>query len=96
MIGQNFDQTPEYFDVVGGNSELRAETSDTWTAGIVLRPSVVPKLTVSVDYYNIAVSDYIDTVGVANILNLCYSQALSSYCSLLEWLLGNRTTDSRQ
>jgi outer membrane receptor protein involved in Fe transport len=84
LIGQNFDQTPEYFDVVGGNSGLRAETSDTWTGGIVLRPSVVPKLNLSVDYYHISIKDYIDEVGVGNILNLCYTQGLGSYCNLIE------------
>lgn len=59
----------------GGNSNLQEEQSDTYTIGVVFRPSFVPGLNLTVDYYRIKVDDYIAELagGVNNILDLCYN-----------------------
>lgn len=59
----------------GGNPELEEEKSDTYTLGIVFQPSFVPRLNVTVDYYNIKVKNYITELGggLNNVLNLCYN-----------------------
>lgn len=69
----------------GGNPNLQEEVSDSYTAGIVVRPSMIPGLTLTVDYFNIKVKGSIATLGggLANSLNLCYNviQNISSqYC----------------
>ncbi|PHQ62899.1 MAG: TonB-dependent receptor [Sphingobium sp.] len=76
--------------ITGGNPDLREETSDTWTAGVVLQPSFLPRLTATVDYYHIKIDNYISTPGTANIIAACYGTASngwtpydSSYCSAL-------------
>ena len=76
--------------VTGGNPNLREETSDTWTAGVVLQPGFLPRFTATVDYYHISIDNYISTPGTANIIAACYGTAAngwtpydSSYCSLL-------------
>ena len=76
--------------VIGGNPNLREETSDTWTAGVVLQPGFLPRFTATVDYYHISIDNYISTPGTANIIAACYGTAAngwapydSSYCSLL-------------
>ena len=71
----------------GGNPDLQEETSDSYTAGVVIRPTAVPGLSMTVDYFNIKVKDYISTLGggLANSLNLCYNviQSLDSqYCQV--------------
>ena len=38
---------------VGGNPDLREEVARTWTAGVVLRPSFIPNLSLAVDWYDI-------------------------------------------
>lgn len=72
----------------GGNPNLQEETSDTYTFGAVIRPTFVPRLNISVDYFNIKVSDYISTLGggLNNTLNLCYNviQDINSvYCQAI-------------
>lgn len=72
----------------GGNPNLAEEKSDTITFGAVIRPSVVPGLNITVDYYNIKVDDYIATLGgsVDNTLKLCYYQIQdvnSRYCQAI-------------
>ncbi|KQM91474.1 hypothetical protein ASE70_15440 [Sphingomonas sp. Leaf22] len=56
----------------GGNPNLNVETSDSWTYGGVYRPSYVPGLSLSVDYYNIAVDQVISALSAQAIVNNCY------------------------
>ena len=72
----------------GGNPNLEEEVSDSYTAGVVLRPSFLPGFAATIDYYNIEVRGAIDVFGggLNNTLNLCYNvfQDISSpYCQVL-------------
>ncbi len=49
--------------ITGGNPDLFEETSDTWSVGAVIRPDFVPNLQITVDYYNIKISDAIAVFG---------------------------------
>lgn len=76
--------------ITGGNPNLREEKSDTWTTGVVLQPSFLPRFSLTVDYYHIKIDNYISTPGTANIIKACYGDQSngwtpydSSYCSLL-------------
>ncbi len=59
----------------GGNPDLKAETSDTFTVGAIFQPEFAEGLNITVDYFNIKITDAIDTLGggVSNILDLCYN-----------------------
>lgn len=65
-------QIPALF---GGNPDLGEETGTSYTFGLVLQPSYVPGLTITADYFNIEVEDYITIAGgsLQGLLNLCYS-----------------------
>lgn len=72
----------------GGNPNLNAEEADTWTAGVVIRPSFIPRLSITVDYFNISIGNAIATAGggAANILNLCYDtfqDPTNGFCQLI-------------
>ncbi len=74
--------------LVGGNPNLQEETADTYTAGIVFTPSFAPRLSVSLDYFNIKVDDYIAQAGgsIPGVVNLCYTvarDANSDLCRLI-------------
>ncbi|MFL6726202.1 MAG: TonB-dependent receptor domain-containing protein [Sphingomicrobium sp.] len=58
----------------GGNPNLKAETSDSWTFGGVLQPRFVPGFSASVDYYNIKLKNAIAFVGAQTVANACYDQ----------------------
>lgn len=62
--------------ILGGNPNLNEESSDTFTAGVILTPSFVPNLRVSVDYYSIELTGAIAPLagGVNSILDLCFNQ----------------------
>nr|WP_256731295.1 TonB-dependent receptor [Sphingomonas sp. dw_22] len=69
------------------NPDLKPEKSDAWTAGIVLTPSFIPRLTLAVDYYNIKITDGIAVAAYATlaIQQLCIASAPnydSPFCKL--------------
>ena len=69
----------------GGNPNLVPETSRTYTGGVVLTPSFIPGLTMSVDYYQIKLKNAITTISGSNtaIANICIaSGGTSPFCSL--------------
>lgn len=65
----------------GGNANLKPETADTVTYGVVFTPSFIPRLSVSVDYFDIDVADRIDTYGADNTLAACYQGNVALACS---------------
>ena len=66
----------------GGNPALKPETAETITAGMVFTPTAIENLVVSIDYFNIRVSDYISTIDPALIASQCVSTSSTYYCGL--------------
>lgn len=69
----------------GGNALLQEEKADSYTVGAVIQPRFIPRLNITVDYFNIKVEDYISTFGggLNNSLSLCYNEIQdinSVYC----------------
>ena len=74
----------QYNFLQGGNLELQPETSDTYTYGVVFQPSFLPKLAMSVDYFDIEILDTISTFGADNTLNACYFQNDQAACGRIQ------------
>ncbi|MET0588111.1 MAG: TonB-dependent receptor [Novosphingobium sp.] len=56
----------------GGNPDLDAEKSDTYTLGVVVDPPQVPGLTASVDYFNIKIKGAIEDTPPFLTMAACY------------------------
>ncbi|MEG3175591.1 TonB-dependent receptor [Sphingomonas sp. RB3P16] len=68
----------------GGNTAVKPETADTYTAGIVLTPRMIKNFTLSVDYFNIKVKDYISSVSPSLVISQCVATADPYYCGLFK------------
>lgn len=70
---ENFDARDEASIELlsGGNRNLREEKSRTTTIGFVWSPTFVDNLDVSVDYWDIEITDAIASTGAQQILNRC-------------------------
>jgi outer membrane receptor protein involved in Fe transport len=68
----------------GGNPNLQAETSSTYTIGGILTPEAVPGLTISVDYFNIRVEDFVGTIPPELSLNNCLETGDAFFCNLVQ------------
>lgn len=58
----------------GGNPNLKQEKAKTWTAGIVLNPRFLPGFTMSADWYDIRLTNAINTVDPQQLAELCVDQ----------------------
>jgi len=67
----------------GGNVNLSPEIADTTTVGVVLSPSFVPGLQLSVDYYDIKIEDVIIDPTAQEVVNACYQAGDQSKCDLI-------------
>lgn len=66
----------------GGNPFLKPEEADTYTAGIVLTPSFIKRLSLSVDYFDIKVKGYIGSIPVSQTISQCIATGNPFFCSL--------------
>jgi len=55
----------------GGNPDLFSEESDSYTVGFVWQPAFIDNFDLSLDYYNVEISDAIIFVTAQNILDNC-------------------------
>ena len=85
-VGQFVAPNPasQYNGLIGGNPNLVPEVADTYTAGVVLQPTFLPGLAISVDYFNIKLTGAIQGVGADTILAVCTASADPFACSLIQ------------
>ena len=72
--------------VAGGNPKLVPEVARNYTAGIVLTPTFIPDLTISVDYYQINLHNAIGAINGGGTQQLCEQTAPaynSPFCPLI-------------
>ena len=81
----------QYNGQLGGNPNLKPEISDTYTAGVVWRPDFISGLSVSLDYFDIKVDQFIGTVGANLILSQCLSGQNAGFCGLVHRAPGNNS-----
>jgi len=64
-----------YYDIIdvtsGGNPNLRPETSDSLTAGVVFQPKFIPGFDATIDYWDISIKDIITSFNAESIANFC-------------------------
>ena len=84
--GYNFIYSNSLLYESGGNPNLRAERSDSYTYGAVFQPHWVPGLSLTADYYNIRVQQAISSVDAQTIINQCYDLASlnNQFCALFK------------
>jgi len=94
----------QYNGLVGGNLNLKPETANTYSLGVVVTPRhFVPGLTLSADYFNIKVTNVITTIPQDTTLTQCIATGSPTLCPLVHrspgneslWLLPNGFVDDR-
>lgn len=72
--------TPQF---TGGNPALQPERAKTYSAGIVIEPSFVPRLHLSVDYYSISIKDAILSLTGQQIVDACVTLGQANLCDAI-------------
>jgi len=76
--------TARFPGVSGGNPDLGVETAETVTIGGVFRPSFVPRLSLTVDYWDVSLDDAIGSLTSQQIVNNCFDLSTfpNDFCAL--------------
>jgi len=71
--------------ISSGNKELDVETANTLTAGVVITPTAIENLELTFDYWDIKLSNMIDSFNVGTIVSSCPEQESldNQFCNLL-------------
>jgi len=77
-------QSPYAFYSGAGNNNVQPETAKTKTAGILYSPASVSGLTMGLDWFSIEIDNKITAISTTYILNQCYVQGVSSFCSSIK------------
>jgi outer membrane receptor protein involved in Fe transport len=71
-------------EIQEGNRNLVPETADTWTAGMVVQPSFLPRFSFSIDYFNIQVDNVIGSLGAPVLVAGC-DAGIALYCESVRY-----------
>lgn len=106
-VGQGVAGNPagQYNGLIGGNPDLKPEKATTKTFGVVIQPSFLPRLSLTVDYFDIKIADAIQPPSQDAILKDCVLNATATTtpfsCSLVHrdsagslWLTPNGFVDN--
>jgi len=79
--------------LTGGNPDLENEAANSWTAGVILRPRFIPRLSLTADYVSITLEKPIASLTVAQIASSCFDNPsfntadvlnANAFCSLIK------------
>jgi iron complex outermembrane receptor protein len=70
----------------GGNPEVQPENADTTTAGVVFQPRKIDRLSISVDWYKIDISDAIAQLTAQTIVNNCFGVSAPPDLTLCQYV----------
>lgn len=79
--------------LTGGNPNLENEAANSWTAGVILRPRFIPRLSMTADYVSITLEKPISSLTVAQIVSSCFDNPsfntadvlnANAFCSLVK------------
>jgi outer membrane receptor protein involved in Fe transport len=81
----------EFIQNFTGNPGLTPEIAKTYGIGAVFTPTFLPGFALSVDYFDIQVSDAIGSIGAQTTADLCFEQNIQSFCNSINYAPGSTT-----
>jgi iron complex outermembrane receptor protein len=81
--GSYVQANPQLPVITGGNNALRPETSKSWGAGVVWRPSFLRRFSVEANYFNIKVKGAIQAIDAEVLLGRCAGTGDALSCAAI-------------
>ena len=78
----NNNQLVQFLGIISGNPNLTPEEADTFSIGLIYEPSYIEGLRMSVDYYDIEITDAIGSVGVQDTVDRCF-EGNQTFCDAI-------------
>jgi len=78
---------------IGGNPNLGPEKAKIFTTGLVWEPPQLKGLALTLDYFNLAIKDAVQSEGVSVILANCYVRGDDNECAKVHRVAGTHVVD---
>jgi outer membrane receptor protein involved in Fe transport len=75
------NSTNQYNGRTGGNPNVKPETADTYTLGLVIEPT--RNLTITLDAFKLKIEDAIQSVNAQSVFTQCLTTGAPLYCGLI-------------
>ncbi|MDN4052958.1 TonB-dependent receptor [Massilia sp. YIM B02763] len=75
------NSTNQYNGRTGGNPNVKPETADTYTLGVVIEP--IKNLTITLDAFKLKIEDAIQSVNAQSVFTQCLTTGNPLYCGLI-------------
>lgn len=75
------NEANQYNTLGGGNPNLKPETADTYTIGLVITPEALPGFSATLDWYDIKISDVVGVLGADDVIQACALTGDADLCS---------------
>lgn len=84
-VGFTDPLSARFTGVTSGNPDLKEEEADTLTIGFVFQPTFLDGLSLSVDFWDIEITDAISAVSAQDIVDNCYDSPTfpNDFCALI-------------
>jgi outer membrane receptor protein involved in Fe transport len=76
-------QVQTIFGYTGGNPDLKAEATDTFTVGATFTPRFLDRFILTADYYSIKVKNAVSSVDPQTSVDQCFETGSANFCSLV-------------
>jgi outer membrane receptor protein involved in Fe transport len=83
VFGYTLAQVQTIFGLVGGNQNLHAEATNTFTAGASITPRFLRNFLLTADYYTIKVKNAVATVDPQTAVSECFNTGNPDFCNLV-------------
>jgi len=83
---QSLSNQRSFHQSIVGNTDLKNERSNAWSAGLILNPRFIPGLTISADYLDIKLKDAISAFSASQVAAACYDDPNfpnNAFCPLI-------------
>ena len=82
-IGTPGNPAGQYNGKLGGNPKLQPEIADTYSVGLVLTPSMLPRFNATIDVFDIKIKNLISSYGSNLILSQCVNDDNPQFCAMV-------------
>jgi outer membrane receptor protein involved in Fe transport len=76
-------QVQTIFGYIGGNPDLKAEATDTITAGFTFTPQFFRDFILTADYYSIKVNNAVSSIDPQTSVDQCFQTGSPNFCALV-------------
>jgi iron complex outermembrane receptor protein len=96
IFGYSLAQVQTIFGYTGGNADLKAEATNTITAGATFTPQFLRNFVLTADYYSIKVKNAIAEIDPQFSVNQCFQTGDPNFCGLVHRNSGGLITEVDQ